>query len=270
MRVPSIRARTSVSSSSSDSSEQSEGRLKVAEHRLDPRHHGERLLEPDQIAWTRGPERRTRHEPLEVLDVLDGLAELPAIDRAERQLFDGIETIANAVEREQRPQQPRAQRAAADRGHGAIQLFEQRALASSLRSFENLEVLQGRSVDQQRVGALPKADGADVGEIDLLGRPQVVDEGAGGRHGGGAPLQAETLQTAGAKLVEQRAAGRFGFERPAVERRDRAAGSREDRPLAGSRARIGSGRNENLAGLQHRELVGQCLRARRRPCTRRS
>jgi hypothetical protein len=53
-------------------------------------------------------------------------------------------------------------------------------------------VLERRPIDQQRIGALPIGHGANVREIDLLGRPQIVDEGARGRDSEGMPIEPES------------------------------------------------------------------------------
>ena len=165
---------------------------------------GQRLLQADEIARAGGAERGARDQPLEILHRLDRVAELAALGRAERQLLDGVEPIANRFERDERPQQPRAQQAAADRGDRAIELVEQRARAAALGSLEDLEMLQRRRIDQQRVGALAVGDRAHVREIDLLRLAQVVDERAGGGDGGRMAVEAEALEAAGAQLIEQR------------------------------------------------------------------
>ena len=118
---------------------------------------GERLLEADQIARTGRAERRARDQPLEILDRLDRVAELAAVGRAERQLLDGVEAIADRLERDERAQQPRAQQPAAHRRDGAIELVEQRSVAAALRSLDDLEMLERRRIDEQRVGALAVA-----------------------------------------------------------------------------------------------------------------
>ena len=106
------------------------------------------MLEADEIARAGGAERRARHQPLEVLHRLDRVAELAALGGAEGELFDGVEAIANRLERDERAQQPRPQQAAADRGHRAIELVEQRSGAAAFRAFEDLEMLQRRRIDR--------------------------------------------------------------------------------------------------------------------------
>ncbi len=74
-----------------------------------------------------GAERGARDQPLEILDRLDRVAELAALGVAKRQLLDGVEAIANRLERDQRAEQPRPQQPAADRRHRSIELVEQRS-----------------------------------------------------------------------------------------------------------------------------------------------
>ena len=65
-------------------------------------------LRPTRSRGPAGAERGAGDQPLEILDGLDRVAELAALGRAERQLLDGVEPIADRLERQQRPQQPRA------------------------------------------------------------------------------------------------------------------------------------------------------------------
>ena len=74
-----------------------------------------------------------------------------------------------------------AQQPAADRRDGAIELVEQRSGASAFGAFDDLEMLERGRIDEQRVGALPVGDRADVREIGFLRAAQVVNERAGGR-----------------------------------------------------------------------------------------
>ena len=93
---------------------------------------GDRLPQRHQIARSRGPERRARDEPLDVVDRLQRLAHLRPLGAAERELLDRVEPILNPLERDQRPQQPGAQQPAAHRRHRAIDLVEQRTGASAV------------------------------------------------------------------------------------------------------------------------------------------
>ena len=93
----------------------------------------ERVLEPDEIARAGRAESGAREQPLEILHALDRVAKLAAVGREKRELFDGVETIANRLERDQRAEQPRPQQAAADRRHRAIEFVEQRSVAVAVR-----------------------------------------------------------------------------------------------------------------------------------------
>ena len=88
-------------------------RLAAIEERR-PRHGRNRLLEADEIARPGIAERRARDEPLEILHT-SAFAKLAAVGATKGELLDGIEAIANAIERDERPQQPRAQQPARHR-----------------------------------------------------------------------------------------------------------------------------------------------------------
>ncbi len=127
-------------------------------------------------------------------------------------------------------------------------------------------MLERRPIDQQRIGALAVDDGANVREIDFLGRPQIVHERARGRDSEGVAIEPESLQSSGAQLIEKRAARRLVLERPGVDRRDRQARRRDAAPVVGRVRRHGSvdaagSRHDDLPRLQHGELVGQSLHA---------
>src|SRR5262249_62254660 len=115
---------------------------------------GGRGLGAPESAGAGGAERGACAQPLDVLDRLDGFAEPATIDGTEGQLLDGVEAIADRLERDQRTEQPRSQQPAADRGHRTIELVEQRAGASAIGSLDDLEVLQRRRIDEQAVRAL--------------------------------------------------------------------------------------------------------------------
>ena len=91
-------------------------------------------------------------------------------------------------------------------------------------------MLQRRRVDEQRVGALPIADRADVGEVDFLRCPEIVNEGAGRRDGRRMFVEAEAFEAAGAQLIKKSPASCLVIERPAVDGRDGQAGPGEHRP----------------------------------------
>ena len=212
-----------------------ERRLALGQHRLDAGDGGNRILQGDVVARAGRAEHDTRDQPLQVLNRFDRVAEPAAIGRAERELFDRVESIADAIERQQRTQQPGAQRPAADGGDRAIELREQRPVPPSLGALQDLEVLERRGIDDQGVGSLAVAERADVGEVDLLRRLQVVDEGAGRRDGRRPAIEAEPFEPGDAQLIEERAPGRLGVECPAVDRCDQ--GCRPPRPRESDRRR---------------------------------
>ncbi len=201
-----------------------QGRLEFAEQRSQARHRHQRLLQTHQIARPRGPERSSGDQPLEILHRLEGVAEFAALGVPERDLLHGVEAIANRLERDQRAEEPGAQEPAADRRDRPIELVEQRSVPATFRPLEDLEVLHRRGIDQQRVGALPVADRADVSEVDHLGVAQIVDERACGGDGGRVLVESESLESTGAELIEQHATGRLGFERPAIDQGGRQTG----------------------------------------------
>ncbi len=213
------------------------------------------MLQRDKVTRSCRAQRDARHQPLQVLDGPDRIAELAAIRRPESELLHGVEPIADPIERQERAQQPRAQGPAADGGDCPVELREQRSVASAFRAFQDFEVLERRRIDDQRVGALAVGQRADVREIDLLGRFQVMNQRASSGDGGRPPIEAEPFETAHAQLIEQRSPRRLDVECPAVDRRRRNAGRGDDRD------RIRAGGGHDFAWLDHRELVGERLEA---------
>ena len=109
-------------------------------------------------------------------------------------------------------------------------------------------------IDQQRVAPLAVADGADVGEVELLESPEVLDERARRSNRGGAVFEPEPFEPADLQLIEQRPARRFGVERPAIDAGDRDRGQRRRRQAVGQ---IDFGRYDDLARLEYRNFVDQ-------------
>ena len=209
----------------------------------------ERLAQRDEIARAGRAERGARDEAFEIVDRLQRLAQAAALGGAERELFDGVEAILDAFERHQRPEQPAAQHARAHRGLRAIEHAQQRPVAAAFRAFDHFEMLVGRRIDQQAVGALAIADGADVREVDLLRIAQVLDERAGGADGGRVRRRARSRAGRRLQLLEQRALRAVEAERPGVDARDRQRQPRDlgqqrgqvERPARGSRAAAAPG-----------------------------
>ena len=135
-------SRTSMRSSSALDERSRQRRLARLEDEPHARHDGNRLLQADEIARAGIAERRARDEPLEILHAFQDLAELAAVGAAKRKLLDGVQPIADAIERDERAQQPRAQQAAGHGGHRAIDLVEQRAVAAAVHRLDDFEVLR--------------------------------------------------------------------------------------------------------------------------------
>jgi hypothetical protein len=83
------------------------------------------MFQADEIAGTSDAEGRPRDEPFEVLDALQRFAELSAVGRPERKLLDGVEPVADGLERDERPEQPGTQQAAASGSHRPIEFVEE-------------------------------------------------------------------------------------------------------------------------------------------------
>ena len=152
-----------------------------------------------------------------------------------------------------------SQARSAPRAHHRLRPIEhrqQRAVAAALGALEDLEVAERHRIDQQAVLPLAPADGADVGEVDLLRVAQVLDQRAGGARRGGMAVQPEGVQAAGAQLIAQRLRGAIDAERPFVERRD---GDAEARDLGQQRHRLDALRHDHLARAQHAQLLVQRL-----------
>ena len=84
-------------------------RLEIGEQRPQAGDERDRLLQPDEVARAGGPHRRLGDESLEVLHPLHRIAEFAPLRRAEREILDRIEPVANGIEGEQRTEKPRAE-----------------------------------------------------------------------------------------------------------------------------------------------------------------
>ncbi len=69
---------------------------------------------------------------------------------AKRELLDGIESIANRLDRDERPQQPRPKQPATHGRDRDVELVEQRSCASAFGAFDDGEVLEGDRIHEQR------------------------------------------------------------------------------------------------------------------------
>ncbi len=182
-------------------------RLEPGEQLAEARHGGERGAQRHEIARPGGAEGGAGHEPLDVVHGPQRVAELAALGRAEREVLDGVEAIADPLEREQRADEPRAEQARAHRRHRAVEFVEQGTGAAAVDRLDDLEVLQRERVHDQPVGVLLERDAAQVREVGLLRVLEIVDQGAGRPHGGRVALEAEPLEGVRPELREQRAAG---------------------------------------------------------------
>ena len=75
-------------------------------------------------------------------------------------------------------------------------------------------------IDDEAVAARAIADRADMGEVGLLRIAQIGDQRAGRLNRSRSSFEAEAFEAVRLELVEQCATRGFGFEAPAVSRRD--------------------------------------------------
>ena len=229
-----------------------EGRLEPREQLAESGHGRERRAERHQVARPGGAERGARHEALDVVHRPQRIAELAPLGRAEGEVLDGIEAVADALEREERPDEPRAEEARAHGRHGAVKLLEQRAGAGAVHRLDDLEVLERQRIDDESIGVLLERDAAQVREVRLLRVLQVVDQRAGRPDGRRMAFEAEPLERLRAQLIEQRPSRAVGVKRPGVHRRHAGRSAR-----GGGQQRVDReiGRHEDLAWPQDRHLV---------------
>ena len=106
-------------------------------------------------------------------------------------------------------------------------------VAPALRALEDLQVLQRRRIDQERVGALAVRDRAHVREVDLLRLAQVVDERARGGDGGRVAVEAEILR--GRRRAVDRAASAARRRARTTSRRSASSADPRRRPAESRR-----------------------------------
>ena len=238
-----------------------EQRLKIGEDRPHVRDDGERLFEADEIAGTRGAESSACDQALQILHRFARLPELPALGGPRRDLLDRVEPVADRFEADEWAQQPGSQQAAAHDGRRAIELGQQRPVAAAIGSLDDLEMFQRRRIDEQGIGTLAITDRADVREIDLLAVAQIGDQPAGGGGRRRPASETEPFEACGAKLIEQRAPGRFQLERPWLDGRDRERADGRRRQEWMIRRSVVVFRDDDFARAQQGELVGKGLNA---------
>ena len=230
----------------------------AVEQQAQTRDRGNRQPQRDEIARAGGAQRHAADEPLDVVHRLQHLAEAAAIGRAEGELLDGVEPIANPLQRTERLQQPAAQHAAAHRGDGAIDLVEQRPLRPALAARDNLEMLQRHRIDEQAFGGRLVGHRAHMREVGLLGVAEIPDQPARGLNRARAAVEAEAVEPMCLQLIEQRPPRGFGLEAPGVRGRD---GQLQARDFRQPRRDVRLRRQHDLARPQRRDLVGERLHA---------
>ena len=115
-------------------------------------------------------------------------------------------------------------------------------------------MLEGRRIDLQAVGQLPKPDAADVGELCLLRVAQVAHQRAAGADRGLAALEPKAFEALHAQLIEQRLPRRLELEVPAVDLGDGRANLRD---LGDRRRDVVTRRDDDLSRPEHGDLGSQ-------------
>ena len=204
-----------------------ERRTAVRELGAQVRNDGHRLPQRDQVARPGRAQGDARDQPFEVVHRLERFPQPGALQAAADQLLDRIEPVVNHLDRARRPLQPGAQQASAHRRRRAVDLGEQPAVAAAVGRVDDLQVPAGGGIDDHVVGARAVVDPPHVREVDLLGVPQVLHHGAGGRRGCRVARQLGTIEGGGPELVAQRFPRVLQSEHPGLERRDRQFEHRE-------------------------------------------
>ena len=196
------------------------------------------------------------------MNALQRLAKLASLGRAKGELLDGVEAIADALERAQRTQQPGAEQSSAHRRDRSIDLVQQRSLRTAFAAGHDLEVFQRDRIDDEAVAARAIADGAHVGEVGLLRVSQIADERAGGLDRGLPAFQSEAFESVRLELIEECAPRGFGFEAPPFRRRDRGLHTSQRHDALDDGRLLLIVRDDNFARPQHGHFVRQCLESR--------
>ena len=199
-----------------------ERRLACLEHEPHARHDRDRLLQADEIARARTCRaRRARRGARDPARDFKTSRNLPrSVLRNANSSTASRRSRMRSSETRGRSSQA-AQQAAGHGGHRAIDLVKQGAVAAALHRFDDFEMLERDSINQQAVGRRLVRDAAHMCEVGLLRVAQVVEQCAGRRHGERMRVETEPFEPVRAELVDQRAAGRFVFERPRLDAGDR-------------------------------------------------
>ena len=234
-----------------------ERRLHLGQRHAEAWDGDQRQPQRHQVARAGGPERRSRDEAFDVMDVFQDVPELAAIRRPKRQLLDRVEPILNPFERDERREQPAAQEPSTHRRGRAVDLIEEGSRTPAAGALDDLEMLQRRGIDDERVAARAISNRPDVREIHLLRVLQVLHQRPRGGDGPRVAVEAEPGERLGPRLIEQHPPRVLDVERPGLdlgeargwqtrregERRFRSAGQ--------------PGRDDDLARPKHGEVVAE-------------
>ena len=204
-------------------------------------------------------QRDLADEALQVVDALEGLADLAPGDGRAEAFGHGVLALRDRARVAERPEKPGAEEPAARRGHGEIDDVEEGPLELAVAEVAHeLEVADGRGVEDQVAARGEIGDAVDEGQGVLPDLFDVGDEGPGRGHGPGLVLEAEAGQGPGPEVLQDDA-GRLGrVEEPAL---GRAQGG-SARAVEGDDAPQGvlrAFRIEDLLGAGLEDLVGEEL-----------
>ena len=224
---------------------------------LDAGQEPERILQGDEVARRRGRQGDLAGQPLQVEDTLQDLPELAPGDGRAEGLGDAVLARDDRPDVEERPQQPRAEQAPARGGHGEIDDVEQRVLRSAVAEVaDELEVADGRRVEDEVVAGVDVGDAADEGQGIAADLADVGDERPGRGHGPRPVLEPEAGKRPGPEVAQDDAGGLGRVEEPALGRAQ--SGAVESRlcqhALEGLLRAFGI---EDLLRRRPEELVGQ-------------
>ena len=147
------------------------------------------------------------------------------------------------------PQQALAQQAAAHAGERLVEraqhggLLLRAAGVGGEQRLDQFQVAHRDGVEHHGIGAVVVGGAVQVVERGALGIAQVVQDGAGGAHGGGAVGQAAAIERQQLEVVAQRAVGVILGEDPLFQ-----LGAHEARRAA---ERSSAGEQRQIAGKQH-------------------
>ena len=167
-----------------------------------------------RFARSRRTEGHAGDETLQILDAGQVPPQPPAGSDLPRQFIDRVQPVDDRLARRERPLEPRAEHTAAHRGVRQIDLRKKRTGSTSLGAGKDLEVLEGRGVDDEMIRPRPELQGPEMFELGPLCIPQVAHEPSRGPYGRGVLVrnQAEAVQRRRAELPEQGLQGLLEIE----------------------------------------------------------